>query len=301
MTDNTRQEPQAKIIDLRRLAAHFPPDAISWRVGPVNNRESGKATKGIALAYLDARDVQDRLDAVCGPENWQVRHPWSVGNKLACEIGVRVDGEWIWKGDGAGESDMEAEKGAFSDSFKRAAVRFGIGRYLYDIDSPWVEIEPMGKSYKIKDSEKPKLRQVLVRAAGGAANTPATAPAESLRPKPVETQPPQQPAHNVDVPLILEDVQAAKTLPALDLWITDNTGMLAEIAQKAHGAYDTLAGGIVRHALTLCKTEAEVTRWVGGKHRDIVTKPMSQAPFDVLCDAVSHRKGELKANLRMAG
>jgi len=183
-------------IDLSKLAAHFPPDAISWRVGPVNSKESGKATKGIALAYLDARDVQDRLDAVCGPENWQVRHPWSVGNKLACEIGVRVNGEWIWKGDGAGESDMEAEKGAFSDSFKRAAVRFGIGRYLYDIDSPWVEIEPMGKSYKIKDSEKPKLRQVLVRAAGGQNNAPpATAPTDSLqRPKPVETQTPDKEA-----------------------------------------------------------------------------------------------------------
>lgn len=169
-------------IDLAKLAAHFPPDAISWRVGPVNNKESGKATKGIALAYLDARDVQDRLDAVCGPENWQVRHPWSVGNKLACEIGVRIDGEWIWKGDGAGESDMEAEKGAFSDSFKRAGVRFGIGRYLYDIDSPWVEIEPMGKSYKIKENEKPKLRQVLLRAAGGAKAAPQQQPADAPKP-----------------------------------------------------------------------------------------------------------------------
>ncbi len=40
---------------------------------------------------------------------------------------------------------------------------WGIGRYLYDVDSPWVQIEAMGRSFKIKDSERPKLRAVLVK------------------------------------------------------------------------------------------------------------------------------------------
>lgn len=143
---------------LARLAAHFAPNLVSWRIG-VTNKEK---TKGMALAYLDSRDVQDRLNEVCGL-NWQVRHPWSAGSKLACEIGIKIGGEWIWRGDGAGDSDVEAEKGAFSDSFKRAAVRWGIGRYLYDIDSPWVQIEGRGNSYVIAQGEIGKLRDLLFR------------------------------------------------------------------------------------------------------------------------------------------
>lgn len=143
-----------------RLAAPFPPERVSWRVGPT----SGDKSKGIALAYIDARDVMDRLDTVLGPQSWQCRYPHANG-KTVCEIGLLAAGpngnEWIWKADGAGDTDMEAEKGALSDAFKRAAVRWGIGRYLYDIDSPWVEIEQRGKSYTIKQSEFAKLRRLL--------------------------------------------------------------------------------------------------------------------------------------------
>ena len=49
--------------------------------------------------------------------------------------------EWVWKSNGAGQSDIEAEKGQFSDAFKRAAVLWGIGRYLYALPSPWVDLE----------------------------------------------------------------------------------------------------------------------------------------------------------------
>jgi hypothetical protein len=164
-------------IDLKKLAAPFPPDAVSWRAGPASN---GKCK---ALAYIDARDVQDRLDAVCGPENWQVDFPWSDGKRLTCRIGIRVNGEWIWKGDGAGASDVEAEKGAFSDAFKRAAVRWAVGRYLYDIDGPWVEM----KGKQIADNEFPRLRALLAKDA-------RQAPAESSRPMPVETQTPPKPS-----------------------------------------------------------------------------------------------------------
>jgi hypothetical protein len=139
-----------------QLRAPFPPDRISWRVGATNKDK----TKGMALAYIDSRDVQDRLDQVCGPAGWQCRYP-HANTKTVCEIGIKVGDEWIWKADGAGDSDVEAEKGALSDAFKRAAVKWGIGRYLYDVQSPWIEIEAYGKSYKIKDSEYAKLRKSL--------------------------------------------------------------------------------------------------------------------------------------------
>lgn len=161
---------------LERLAAPFAPDKISWRVGSTTKDKK----KGMALAYIDARDVQDRLDEVCGLD-WQVRHPWAVGSKLACEIGIKIDGEWRWRGDGAGESDVEAEKGAFSDSFKRAAVRWGVGRYLYDAESPWVELEPAGNSYKIASHEYTRLRKSLE---GKTAAKPAPAAKQTPTPTP---------------------------------------------------------------------------------------------------------------------
>lgn len=140
-------------MDLSKLKEPFPADKISWRVGSTN----GDKTKGMALAYIDARDVQDRLDQVCGVENWQCRYPHANG-KTVCEIGIRIGDEWIWKADGAGDTDVEAEKGALSDAFKRSAVRWGIGRYLYDMDSPWLPIEGSGKSYRFTQESLAKLR-----------------------------------------------------------------------------------------------------------------------------------------------
>jgi hypothetical protein len=144
------------MIEFAKLSAPFSPTLISWRVGSTNRDKA----KGMALAYLDARDVMERLDEVCGPAGWQCRYSHAA-SKTICDIGILCGNEWLWKADGAGDSDIEAEKGALSDAFKRAGVRWGIGRYLYNLKSPWVTIEPYGKSYIISDSEYPKLVKVL--------------------------------------------------------------------------------------------------------------------------------------------
>jgi len=119
-----------------QLSAEFPRDAISWRAQSVTK----DGTKAMALAYIDARDVMDRLDEVCGPAEWQDRYEFH-GARTICYLSIRVNGEWITKADGAGDSDVEAEKGAISDALKRAAVKWGIGRYLYHLKSPWVPCE----------------------------------------------------------------------------------------------------------------------------------------------------------------
>lgn len=128
---------------LNKLKRPFPAKAISWRVGATN----AEKTQGIALAYIDARDVMHRLDEVFGMD-WQCRYS-HADKKTICEIGVKVDGEWAWRSNGAGDSDVEAEKGAISDAFKRAAVMFGVGRYLYSLPNAWVPIKAQGKSYAL--------------------------------------------------------------------------------------------------------------------------------------------------------
>lgn len=150
-----------------RLSAPFDPDVVSWRVGSTTKDK----TKGMALAYIDARDVMERLDEVVGTENWQCHYTAMPNGTTCCNIGLfSAAGEWVWKANGAGATDVEGEKGAYSDAFKRAAVLWGVGRYLYGLKSPWVELEARGNTYIIKDSEYAKLRAVLTSAT---ANTTA--------------------------------------------------------------------------------------------------------------------------------
>lgn len=143
-------------MNLPDLRAPFAPEIVKWRVDKTNPDR----TRGIVFCYIDARDVMDRLDEVCGPECWQSEFR-GVNGRMICSIGIMCS-DWVWKSDGAGDTQFEPEKGGLSDAFKRAAVHWGIGRYLYDIPAPWVETEPTGlKGAKIKDHELPKLRAML--------------------------------------------------------------------------------------------------------------------------------------------
>ncbi len=166
------------MVDFKALAAPFPPEEVSWRLGSVSKAKM----RGMALAYLDARNVMDRLDDVCGPDGWQDRYP-HANAKTVCDIGIWCGPErgWVYKSDGAGDSDIEAEKGALSDAFKRAGVRWGIGRYLYTLDSPWVEIEEIGNTgkFKIKQGAYRDLDMVLRRATQAILN-PVAKPANGL-------------------------------------------------------------------------------------------------------------------------
>lgn len=119
-----------------RLAAPFPREAVSWRAQTLTK----DGTKALALAYIDARDVMNRLDEVIGPMNWQDSYVETPAKRVICTIALRASEEaWVSKSDGSGATDVEGEKGAISGAFKRAAVRWGIGRYLYDMpDKLWV-------------------------------------------------------------------------------------------------------------------------------------------------------------------
>lgn len=198
---------------LTALRTPFRPDQISWRIGSTTQDKA----KGMALAYIDARDVQDRLDEAVGVENWQCRYPHATG-KTVCEIGVRIGGEWIWKADGAGDSDVEAEKGALSDAFKRAAVRWGIGRYLYDLESPWVEIEKRGNSYIIKQDQYARLRQVAGKAGGQVHSRDPEPPNAGERALP----PPTKDSRSVYVDNCIERASQFDTVEQLENWLNED-------------------------------------------------------------------------------
>ncbi|WP_339765029.1 Rad52/Rad22 family DNA repair protein [uncultured Sulfitobacter sp.] len=144
-------------MDIKDLSAEFTPEAVHWRVQGQPYERNGKFS-AMALAYIDARDVMDRLDAVCGPENWQDEYEVTPTGLIICKIGVCIDSQWVWKSDGAGETAVEGKKGGMSDALKRAAVKWGIGRYLYRLDSPWVACnvkQKNGKAYWKEWAENP--------------------------------------------------------------------------------------------------------------------------------------------------
>lgn len=151
--------------DLTKLSDPFPPEDIEWFIGATTQDKS----KGLAIPFITNRAVMERLDSVCGIDGWRneyktlgEREIYDRNNQVSgkktsqlCGISIwsEARGEWITKWDGAEESDIEAIKGSLSSAMKRAAVQFGIGRYLYYLDSPWVEIEPQGRSVRMKPNQ----------------------------------------------------------------------------------------------------------------------------------------------------
>ena len=109
-------------MDKTEMALKRPFKNVKWRKGYKNGKD---------LVYINARDVMDRLDTVFGVDGWQTKYEY-MGDRMICNLSVRFDLEWITKSDGAGDSNIEGEKGGISDSLKRAAVLLGIGRYLYN-------------------------------------------------------------------------------------------------------------------------------------------------------------------------
>lgn len=129
-----------------KLAAEFPRDAVHWRAQTLTQA----GDKALALAYLDARDVMDRLDSVCTPAGWRNAVTETPKGRLIATIEIKVGDEWVGKTDGAGDTDVEGDKGGISDALKRAAVLWGIGRYLYRLKSTWAPCESTergGKKY----------------------------------------------------------------------------------------------------------------------------------------------------------
>ena len=106
------------------LAAQFEPGQVKIR------HQAGRS-----FSYVTARTVMNRLDAVLGPENWSDEYT-PLERSVICRLTVRLpDGSTVTKSDAGGMAGMsdagDDDKSGYSDAFKRAAVKFGVSRYLY--------------------------------------------------------------------------------------------------------------------------------------------------------------------------
>ncbi len=138
-----------------KLKAKFDEKDLEFRVGATNSDK----TMGLALAYVQARAIQNRLDEVLGFENWKVSYR-EIRDGFLCTLSIRINNEWIEKEDGANITDFESVKGGISNAFKRVASSgFGIGRYLYNARNSWYPIKKQGNGYIFAETPKLQLNQ----------------------------------------------------------------------------------------------------------------------------------------------
>ena len=207
---------------LKQLAAPLPPSAISWRQ---DGRPGARQGKWFArfVAYTDAQVVQERLDSVF-PGQWSLVHDQLPERgdddgvpevSMKCRITIRVvAGDALdtfsitREGIGSGKNYKEAS----TDSFKRAAVRFGIGAELYDYGPNWVQVDSDGKF--AKPIEDPAAAYARKMTKGSDAPSPAPRPAPTVRQQVDAAFPDTRPYDPYEPPNAPPRPQAAPAAPA---------------------------------------------------------------------------------------
>ena len=165
-----------------RLAAPFEPTEIKFKP------QSVKGNRALALAYLDSRAVMDRLDDVLGTEGWMDEYHLLPDGSVMCKLQLHLGGNWVTKMDVGSMSEQpdggDRMKAAFSDALKRAAVKFGIGRYLYRLQAVWADYDPAKRQFvsppQLPASARPKPK--VEAAAKPAAKEPKSVAKESKLP-----------------------------------------------------------------------------------------------------------------------
>lgn len=124
-----------------RLSEPFDPREVKWLP------KSVKGNRCMAIAYVSARAIMERLDSVFGYDGWQDEYDLLPDGSVRCRLMVKAqDGGWVVKSDVGSPSEQpdagDRSKAAVSDSLKRTAVKLGIGRYLYSLPNAWVDYDP---------------------------------------------------------------------------------------------------------------------------------------------------------------
>jgi len=126
-------------INLLELLKPFAEKDLEWRPQLIMPNKKGDMM-ALVLCYVTARAVMTRLDNVVGQSNWKDEYQ-HLATGVMCGISISTEaGEWVTKWDGAEETQIEAFKGGISSAFKRTAVKWGVGRYLYELEDTWVNL-----------------------------------------------------------------------------------------------------------------------------------------------------------------
>jgi len=134
-------------LNLEHLRRPIVDEEVQWRVSQVLRPRSDAVARVQLLAYIDARAAMERLDAAATPVGWRDSYEKGPAGGVLCTLELWDDERgWVAKRDVGVPSQTEGEKGAISDSFKRACVKWGVGRNLYELGQTWVDVWPSAPS-----------------------------------------------------------------------------------------------------------------------------------------------------------
>ncbi len=125
-------------VDWAALQRPFAAEDIECRVQQ-SGMKNGKPW-AMVLAYVTNRAIQQRLDETVTPAGWCNTYTTGPDDGVLCGISIRIGDEWVTKWDGAENTQVEAVKGGLSGAMKRAAVQWGIGRYLYRLEATFADV-----------------------------------------------------------------------------------------------------------------------------------------------------------------
>ena len=140
-------------MKIKDLLKPLSVENIEFRVDNIIKGREGRMFAQI-LAYKDARADMRIADEALGQENWQCDFVRDSDSSMICKIGVKIDGEWVWKAYNGTASNFESDKGTASDAFKRAWVMWGIGRHLYSFPSIFVELFEAAIERQVKQLQR---------------------------------------------------------------------------------------------------------------------------------------------------
>jgi hypothetical protein len=137
---------------IAELEVPFRPDQVQWRVA--NTAKDRK--RGQIVPYADPRAYADRLNALFTAQGWTRKYQIETmsnitrmkkgenisSGKILVTCTVTIVG--LWSHSGTGEEWADDENGmtsADAQAFKRACSSFGLGRYFYEFQGSWVDLD----------------------------------------------------------------------------------------------------------------------------------------------------------------
>ena len=131
---------------LADLAQPFDPEAVEFKAGATTQDKA----RALALAYVDSRVYQGRLDAVT--PDWRNEYTREyAGDRVIVTCALTVAGvtrqaigeslQASARHDGSTVIEENAATTAEAQAFKRACSAFGLGRYLYSVPQVWADYD----------------------------------------------------------------------------------------------------------------------------------------------------------------
>lgn len=129
-------------MNLSDLDRPFTEQDLEWRIGITGLKKNGEPWAQI-LCYVNARAIMNRFDKACGKGGWMDEYS-ILPDGVKCKLSIKIGDEWVSKEDGSPQTKIEKFKGGISKALVRTAVKWGPGRYLYDLPVTYAKIVDKG-------------------------------------------------------------------------------------------------------------------------------------------------------------